>query len=266
VNRAGARVRSALCALAAAAALTASQPSLVAGQNIWDDLAFALYRQAATALEAKDYARAAALAQQAIAAYPEHVLAYYLVGQAALAQSQWDQASQALAKVAALYPRSASAQRDLGAAYQQLGRIDEAGQAYQAALAIRPDEETRARLAFMLANAGRVAQALPLLQMMADAGTTRPEVYLGLARIAYDRGDFQASASAFEKAAALRDNGRTWFNLGVVRVRLGQTPAALEAFEKAARHEDAREQALKEIQKITDGQRPARSSRPGLPR
>ena len=56
------------------------------------------------------------------------------------------------------------------------------------------------------------------------------------------------------------------FNLGVVRVRLGQRDAALDAFERAAQHDDTREQARKEIEEIKDGPRPARSSRPGLPR
>ena len=35
---------------------------------------------------------------------PEHVLAFYLLGQASLAQSRWEDAAQALAKVTTLYP------------------------------------------------------------------------------------------------------------------------------------------------------------------
>ena len=248
-------------------ALACGWPAPGAAQSIWDDPAFTRYREGAVALEGKDAARAIELAKAAIAAYPDHALAYYLWGQAALSQSRWDEAAQALTKVIVIYPGTASARRDLGAAYQQLGRIDDAVAAYEAALRIRPDEEeTRARLAFMLANAGQGARAAPYLQALVDRGTTRPEVYLTLGKLAYDRNDFAASAAAFEKAAALRDAGRTWFNLGVVRVRLGQTQAALDAFAKAAQHEDTREQANKEIEKIKDAPRPARSSRPGPPR
>ena len=65
-------------------------------------------------------AKAAALARDATAAYPEHVLAFYLLGQASLAQSRWEDAAQALAKVTALYPgrglRPARPRRGLPAA------------------------------------------------------------------------------------------------------------------------------------------------------
>ncbi len=65
---------------------------------MWDDPAFVLYRQGVDAMDAKDFAKAAALARDATAAYPEHVLAFYLLGQASLAQSQWEDAAQALAR------------------------------------------------------------------------------------------------------------------------------------------------------------------------
>ena len=251
----------------AAVALACLVPAPAAAQSIWDDPAFALYRQATSALEAKDYARAATLAREATAAYPEHVLAYYLLGQASLAQQRWDEAAQALGKVTALYPGAGYAQRDLGAANQQLGRIEEAARAYEAALAIRPeDDESRSRMALMLVNAGQAARALPHLTALADRNSKLPDVYLALARVAYDKNDFAGAARAFEKAVALRDSGRTWFNLGVVRVRLGSNQAALQAFERAAQYDETKEQAAKEIEKIKAGSRPTRSSRPGLPR
>jgi hypothetical protein len=52
-------------------------------QTLWDDPAFALYRQAVEAMDKKNYAQAADLAGQAAARYPNHVLAHYLSGQAA---------------------------------------------------------------------------------------------------------------------------------------------------------------------------------------
>ena len=243
-------------------------PGAAAAQSMWDDPAFILYRQGIDAMDAKDFTKAAALARDATSAYPEHVLAFYLLGQASLAQSRWEDAAQALAKVTALYPGAASAQRDLGAAYQQLGRIDDAARALEAALAIRPeDDDARARLAIMLVNANQQARALPHLTALGERNTKLPDVYLAMARAAYDTGDFAGAAMAFEKAVALRENGRTWFNLGVVRVRLGNTAGALEAFERAAQFPDTKEQATKEIQKVKAGAGPpARSSRPGLPR
>ena len=65
-------------------------PSAAAAQSMWDDPAFVLYRQGVDAMDARDFAKAAALARDAALAYPEHVLAFYLLGQASLAQSRWD--------------------------------------------------------------------------------------------------------------------------------------------------------------------------------
>ena len=237
-------------------------------QSIWEDPAFKLYRQAAEALEAKDYAKAEGLAREATIAYPGHVLAFYLWGQAALAQSKWQEAADALAKMTTLYPGSAAAQSGLGAAYQQLGRTVDAARAYEAALALRPaDGESRMRLAVMLVNANQPDRALPHLKALAEADTKLPDVYLALGRIAYDRKDFAGAAAAFEKSLTLRDSGHTWLNVGALRARLGDSPGALQAFEKAAQYAETKDQAMKEIEKVTAGPPPApRSSRPGLPK
>jgi tetratricopeptide (TPR) repeat protein len=254
--------------VAASALLLALASGPAPAQTLLDDPAFALYRQATAAFEARDYDKASALARDAIAAYPDHVLAYYLLGQAALAQARWNEAVDAFTKVIARYPGSFAAHRDLGVAYQQLGRVDDTVRAWEAALALRPDqEEVRARLAFVLLNAGRQARALPLLRSLADGGTRIPEVYQALARLAFDQGDLTASAATFEKALALRDDGGTWFNLGMVRLRQGNQGAALQAFERAARHAETKNMATQEIDKLkSSGPRPSLPSRPGLPR
>jgi tetratricopeptide (TPR) repeat protein len=223
----------------------------VGAQSLWDDPAFALYRQAVDALEAKDYARASALASDAIKAYPDHLLAYYLRGQADLAQSRWDDAAAAFGKVVLLYPASFAAQRDLATALQQAGRTEEAARAYEAALRIRSDsEDVQVRLAFLLIQTKQPDKARPLLQGLADRGTNASEVYTALARMAYEKDDFAGAEAAFAKAVTVRDDGRTWFNLGVVRVRRTDLKGALEAFERAAQHPETREQAAKEIEKV----------------
>jgi Tfp pilus assembly protein PilF len=52
------------------------------------------------------------------------------------------------------------------------------------------------------------------------------------------------------RALALRDDGRTWFNLGVIRFKQNNTKGALEAFERAAKHAETKEQAAREIDKL----------------
>jgi tetratricopeptide (TPR) repeat protein len=231
-------------------------------QGIWDDPAFALYRQAVEAMDKKDYARVTTLTGQAIAQQPTHVLAYYLRGQAAMFQSRWDDAVIAFGKVVELYPASFAGHRDLGGAYEQLNRVDESAKEYEAALALRDQEELRVRLAFMLLKANQPARALPQLQALADKDTKTPEVWSALARVAYEKNDLPAAEKNFSRAAALRDEGRTWYNLGVVRTRLNDLPGALQAFEKAAQHNDTREPAQKEIAKVREALKPPATGTP----
>ena len=135
------------------------------GQSLTDDPAFVLYRQAAQAAEAKDFEKATQLAKEAIAQYPDHLLAWYLLGQAAMGRSAWEEAVVAFNNVIKRYPKSFAAHRDLGLALANLKRVDEARAAFDAALALRPDnDDTRLRLAFMLYDKGQRDAALPMLE------------------------------------------------------------------------------------------------------
>jgi protein O-GlcNAc transferase len=219
-------------------------------QGLLDDPAFALYREAVAAMDRKDHERARTLATEAIGHYPDHLLAHYLLGQLALAESRWEDAAASLTKVVALYPASFAGQRDLGIALQKLGRVDDAASAYEAALArVADSEDVRVRLVFMLLQAGQRDRALPDLQALAAQKTKVPEVWASLARVHYEQGDLAASEKAFTRAVELRDDGKSWFNLAVVRLRL-DGDGALAAFERAAQHPDVREQAQREIEKL----------------
>jgi tetratricopeptide (TPR) repeat protein len=221
-------------------------------QGIWDDPAFALYRQAVEAMDKKDYTRVSALTGQAIAQQPTHVLAYYLRGQAAMFQSSWDEATTAFGKVVELYPGSFAGHRDLGGAYEQLNRVDDAAREYEAAIALRDEDDLRVRLAFLLLKANQQARAVIQLQTLAERDSKAPEVWATLARVAYDKNDLASAEKNFTRAAALRDDGRTWFNLGVVRTRLNDLPGAVQAYERAAQHSETREPAQKELAKVRE--------------
>jgi tetratricopeptide (TPR) repeat protein len=237
--------------LGVAIAVWAAGLGAASGQALGDDPAFALYRQAVQAMEQKDYAAARQNAQAAIAEYPNHLLAYYLLGQTALAETKWAEAAEAFSKVIALYPRSFAGHRELGIALDKLGKPDEAVQTWETALKLRPDDtDVRVRLAFMLLEAGRRDQALPYLTTLADRRTEVPEVWTALGRLQYERGELPAAASAFGRAVELRDDGRTWFNLAVVRLRLDDKPGALTALQRAAKHPETKEQAEREIERL----------------
>jgi tetratricopeptide (TPR) repeat protein len=221
-------------------------------QGIWDDPAFSLYRQAVEAMDKKDYARASDLSGQAIAQQPTHVLAYYLRGQAAMYQSRWDEAAAAFGKVVELYPASFAGHRDLGGAFEQLNRVDDAAREYEAAIALRDQDDLRVRLAFMLLKANQQPRALTHLQTLADRDSKTPEVWSTLGRVAYEKNDLSTAEKDFTRATTLRDDGRAWFNLGVVRTRLNDLPGALQAFEKAAQHSETKEPAQKEVAKVRE--------------
>ena len=53
------------------------------------------------------------------------------------------------------------------------------------------------------------------------------------------------------RAATLRDEGRTWFNLGVVRTRPNDLPGALQAYERTAQHRKTREPAQSLRQEVS---------------
>jgi tetratricopeptide (TPR) repeat protein len=233
----------AFCAIAGAGATHA--------HGLWDDAAFALYRQAVEAMNKKDHDAADQLLAEAIKQYPGHVLAHYLRGQVALAQSRWDGAAAAFARVTELYPGSVAAHTSLGVAFEELGRTAEAVQAYERALTLAPtDDELRARLGFTLLRAGRQPQGIALLRELADRDTRLPDVWIALGRHAYGTGDLAATEKAFARATALRDDGPAWFNLAVVRLRLDDRRGALQAFERAAAHTATREQATAEIDRL----------------
>jgi tetratricopeptide (TPR) repeat protein len=242
---------------------------VVAAQSLSDDPAFRLARQAQQALGRQDYSGAAEFARQAIAEYPDHVLAYYLLAQAALGQQQWQAAVDALSTVVRLYPKSFAAHRELGVALSQLGKGPDAITAFESALALRPTgpdaQDVQVRLAFLRLQAGQRDQALPLLVTLTEAGSTVPEVWAALARLQYEREKLPESERAYARAAELRDDGKTWFNLAVVRLRLFDKPGAIEALKRAAKHPDVQAQATAELKRLgapgagTDsGEKPAR--------
>jgi tetratricopeptide (TPR) repeat protein len=248
----------------------------VGAQSLWDDRAFQLAREAHAALERSDWAAATRLAREAIAEYPDHVQAHYLLAQAALAQQHWDEAVSALQTVVRLYPKSFAGHRELGAALAQLDRAPEAARAFEAALALRPAaadlQDVQLRLALVRLKAGERDAALALLTALAQADTAIPEVWSALGRLHYEAERFADSERAFRRSAELRDDGRTWFNLAVVRLRLYDKPGAIEALERAARHPEVNAQAVAELGKLRSTEPPlllspaVPGSAPGSPR
>ena len=234
-------------------------PGSAVAQSIWDDPAFNLLRQGMDALNDKNYARASELATQAIAQLPNHPLAYYVKGQAAAAQSRWDEAAASFAKVTEQYPGSFAAQRDLAASFEHLGKVKEATEAYERALALRDQEDLRVRMALMLAENGQEPTAMAELEKLTARDSKVPVVWATLGRLSFETGDLAGAEKYYAKSVALKDDGRNWFNLGVVRVRLKNLPGALQAFDRAAQHPDVKKQADTEAGRVREAMNPSSS-------
>jgi tetratricopeptide (TPR) repeat protein len=236
-----------------------ASPVPASAQSIWDDPAFNLLRQGMDALSDKNFARASELATQAIAQLPSHPLAYYVKGQAAAGQGRWDEAAAAFAKVTELYPGSFAAQRDLAISLDQLGKPVEARKAYEAALKLRDVDDLRARFAIMLAENGEEPTAMIELEKLTAKDSKIPGVWSTLGRLSFETGDPAGAEKYYAKSVALKDDGRNWFNLGVVRVRLKNLPGALQAFEHAAKFPDVKKQADIETVRVREAMSPGGS-------
>ena len=92
------------------------------------------------------------------------------------------------------------------------------------ALALRPDgpdaQDVRLRLAFLRLQAGDKDGALPLLTALARPARRCPRSGPRWAASITSEEQLAESERAFRRAAELRDDGKTWFNLAVVRLRL----------------------------------------------
>jgi len=112
--------------------------------------------------------------------------------------------------------------------------------------------DLRARMAFVLADHGEEPRALAELEKLAARDSANPSVWSTLARLSYETGDWAAAEKSYARAVSLRDDGRNWFNLGVVRMRLQDLPGARQAFERAAQHPDVKKQADAEIARLRE--------------
>ncbi|HEX3865931.1 MAG TPA: tetratricopeptide repeat protein, partial [Gemmatimonadaceae bacterium] len=106
-----------------------------------------------------------------------------------------------LSRFASAYP-SDSAFVDLGRAYMLVGRLDSAAMVLKSAIALNPDRtDADEFLGGMLAEQGRAAEAIALLERAAQGGRRSP-VLFGLMSLAYAEGGRHADAVEAARAAA----------------------------------------------------------------
>ncbi|AZZ93317.1 type IV pilus biogenesis/stability protein PilW [Hahella sp. KA22] len=125
----------------------------------------------------------------------------------------------------------------LGLAYYQQGDLDSALQKLQRALEIKPDNaEAQAALGLVYQR-----QKEPLLAekqfksaLRSDPGFTRGRTYY--AAYLYDQGRYKEAAEQLDKASEdvnYESRAQVFSNIGLIRLRLGETEQAIKAYEKS---------------------------------
>jgi tetratricopeptide (TPR) repeat protein len=195
----------------------------------------ALEALAALAYEDGDHAAAARYSRGLTKLVPERFENWFNLGVAHHTMGDYEQAAHAYTEAVALKPNSARAYLNLGAVRQELHNFAAARACYEKALHIDADQPGLLwNLALVLEQQGEREEAE---QLYAKLPEVSPEWCDGRFRLAYLRllrGDFAASAEAFETCVKKRsDWPEAYLNAGIAYARLGNSDAARRCFQEA---------------------------------
>jgi arylsulfatase A-like enzyme/Tfp pilus assembly protein PilF len=180
-----------------------------------------------------DYAGAEAACRRAVAANPQMLDAWELLGSALEQQGKFEESLDAYRR--AIDIGGPRAEIVLAAARVQLdlGQVDEAIAGIRLARAegvVNPNSFRR--IGLRLAEWGRVDEALDLLQEVAEDET--PESLNALARVLSEAGRQQEASEILKRVlTAEPDNATSYEHLGLVHLRLEQWESARETSQKA---------------------------------
>lgn len=175
------------------------------------------------------------LYRQVLAAQPDHVEAWQLLGLLAHQAGNSVAAVELLQQALARHPQHYVALGNLGEAYRALGKLDEAIACYQRALEIKPDH---ARASFNLGNAlsetGRLDAAVAAYRRAVASQPDYADAYnnLGVALARSQRLD--EAVAAYRCALRLRpDHADAHNNLGITLGEQGRWDAAVAEYRRA---------------------------------
>jgi tetratricopeptide (TPR) repeat protein len=173
-----------------------------------ENKAAAAFNEGATAFNAQDYATAKTKFQEALALNPSLTQAYQALGRVHLAEKNYQEAAAMAEKVLALAPADAKAQALAYEAYIALGDKAKAKQFEQALAAANPKV---AAVNFYnqgaeLFNAGKPAEALPMLEKALAADAENPKIHNLLGLCYVNMGNNAKAKEHFEKFIAMAPN------------------------------------------------------------
>ncbi len=181
------------------------------------------------------YAQAAALARQAIAARPAMGDAYELLAISLRQQERGDQAIAVLQEARAKGVRSDSLDRQLGEALAEAGRSQEAVAVLRPLAAGGDDPAALQDLGMALSDAGHQDEAAATLEKATRLFPEDPRGFEDLGVIALRRGQAAAARDHLRHALAMNAGlASCWNTLGVALYQLHQPADALDAWHRAA--------------------------------
>ena len=179
---------------------------------------------------------------QSIARDPRFAEAHYNRGTVLQATGVYETAAEAFRNAIAHDSEYADAHLNLGGVLRSLGCHEAAVAAMERALELRPGWLVALfNLAVAFRESGRLGESLKAVQAVLNAEPTLGAAWLSLGETQRALGDQYAAADAFERAAAQSNPPQdALYNLALIRLRLGEFPAATEAIQHyLARSRDA---------------------------
>ncbi len=178
-----------------------------------------------------DTARAIPLLQQAVALRPD-ADNHYVLGNAYYEAREYNKALAAYQAALAADPNHFSAAARLGDTYDRLGRPDDAIAAYRQALALREDADVRAYLGMLLARQGQAEAAEAEYRAslrLADNVLAR----LGLVELYQRAGKTDLAIAEYEAALRLQDDPHVRLGLAQLYEAQGRLPDAADQYRAA---------------------------------
>lgn len=153
-----------------------------------------------------------------------------------LAESKLNEAAGEMEQAVHDDPRNGEIHSDYGYMLEVLGRKDEARAEYEKGIELSPKSgKVHYNYAMFLATNGRLDQAIAEFEMALQRKPKHPEAHYHLGRALFLKGDLEGAKRHYLETARLDPKAPVHNSLGVVYMRLGQTPEAIAEFNEALR-------------------------------
>ena len=171
--------------------------------------------------------------RQALAADPDIVEAYLMLGNMQTKAKREEEAVSAYQKALALDPDNQNAAFNLALAYKTAGRTDAAEAGFERVLALSPrDAKARYQLADLWMTSGQFARAEALLERAIADNIERPAFQTKLGECYIELKRYDAAARAIEDALKDKpDEPMAHYDLGLVQEALGAPAKAIGEYE-----------------------------------